>query len=224
MRRRFGVTARAEPVFRAGAAPSRGRRQRQGPRAVLSLLLLTSLLPACADDGHRSSLSFLPITPGPANCSQPSCPRPRSRCKRRFAAIWTARARDRPQHAVLPSSGLNGYRCTQHSELRCTRAYAYAACGFALHVCIRVCRLWFCMDPNEPAPQATYRAHIIRARVRREMGEALQIVIRRRRRPRTLAEGLERVLRLASETPHKTSLALALSLSMMPAVSGSSLS
>lgn len=64
--------------------------------------------------------------------------------------------------------------------------------------------------------QATYRAHVIRARVRRDMGEALQLV-RRRRRPRTMLEAVLRAMRLASETPQ--TLALALSLSMLPSVS-----
>lgn len=70
--------------------------------------------------------------------------------------------------------------------------------------------------------QATYRGHVIRARVRRDMGEAFQVANRRRRRPRNLLEVIEKTLDGIMMLPHGTSWALGLSLAMIPSVTSSS--
>ena len=68
--------------------------------------------------------------------------------------------------------------------------------------------------------QATYRGHLIRARVRRDMGEAFQIANRRRRRPRTLLEAVQRTLHLFASNSVPTAV-IPLSLALIPSVTAS---
>ncbi len=95
LRRRYGANApptrdasSTVSVACVGVASSRGQRQRLCPRPVLPLLLFTSLLPVCADNGHTP-----PQDPQTAHCScargcdkgasglsRPSGPRARAAC------------------------------------------------------------------------------------------------------------------------------------------------
>ena len=72
--------------------------------------------------------------------------------------------------------------------------------------------------------QATYRGHVTRVRVRRDLGEGLRLTNRRRlarQRPLTLLQAVENTLRRGAESPHAPAFVLAFSIALVPAVAAS---
>jgi len=68
--------------------------------------------------------------------------------------------------------------------------------------------------------QATYRGHVTRVRVRRDLGDVL-LANRRRRRPRNLLQHVENTLRRGAASPHAPAFVLAFSFALVPAVAAS---